>query len=136
MAEVMATQTELLRQLVQVQQAFQQFQQQRGGHNIHQPQAASYMDFLGTQPPLFHKMVEPLDVNVWICTIKSMFSLLVVPCSDANKARFATQQLCGTVRLWWKIISPCSQPIMLSLGRNSRMHSEPTIFQKGLWRGS
>jgi hypothetical protein len=33
-------------------------------------------------------------------------------------------------------ISPCSHPIMLSLGKNSRMHSEPTIFQKGLWRGS
>jgi hypothetical protein len=45
----------LLRQLVQGQQAFQKFQQQWGGHNVHQPQAASYLDFLDTQPPLFHK---------------------------------------------------------------------------------
>jgi hypothetical protein len=55
MAKIMAAQTELLRQLVQGQQAFQKFQQQWGGHNVHQPQAASYLDFLDTQPPLFHK---------------------------------------------------------------------------------
>jgi hypothetical protein len=96
----MAAQTELLHQLVQGQQVFQQFQQQRGGHNVPQPQAAGYLHFLGTQTPLFHKMEEPLDSNAWIRTIESKFSLLVAPCSDANKARFATQQLCGTARLW------------------------------------
>jgi hypothetical protein len=30
-----------------------------------------------------------------------MFSVLVVPCSDANKACFAVQQLRGTARVWW-----------------------------------
>jgi hypothetical protein len=91
----------LLFQLVQGQQAFQQFQQQRGGHNVHQPQAAGYLDFLGTQPLLFHKMEEPLNTDAWIRTIKSKFSLLVVPCFDANKAHFAAQQLRDTARLWW-----------------------------------
>jgi len=85
-AEVLAAQTELLRRLVQGQQ-----QQQRGGHNDHQPQAASYSDFLGTQPPLFNKTEEPLDADAWLRTIESKFSLLVVPCSDANKARYAAQ---------------------------------------------
>jgi hypothetical protein len=46
-------------------------------------------------------MEEPLDVDAWIRTIESKFSLLVVPCSDANKAHFAAQQLHGTARLWW-----------------------------------
>jgi hypothetical protein len=64
-AEVMAAQTELLRQLVQGQQAFQQFQQQHGGHNAHQSQAAGYLDFLATQPPLFHKTEEPLDADAF-----------------------------------------------------------------------
>jgi hypothetical protein len=46
-------------------------------------------------------MEELLNADAWILTIESKFSLLVVPCSDANKARFAAQQLCGTARLWW-----------------------------------
>ena len=82
-AEVLAAQTELLRQLVQGQQ------QQRGGQNVHQPQAASYSDFLGTQPPLFNRTEEPLDADAWLRTIESKFSLLQVPCSEASKARFA-----------------------------------------------
>ena len=83
--EYLATQTELLRQLVHGQQQ----QQQRGGHNVHQPQAASYPEFFATQPPLFNKIEEPLDA--WIRTIESKFSLLLVPCSEQNKARFAAQ---------------------------------------------
>jgi hypothetical protein len=42
-----------------------------------------------------------LDADAWIHTIESKFSILVVPCSDANKALFAVQQLRGTARLWW-----------------------------------
>ena len=94
-AEVLAAQTELLRQLVQGQQ------QQRGGQNVHQPQAASYSDFLGTQPPLFNRTEEPLDADAWHRTIESKFSLLQVPCSEASKARFDAQQLRGSARLWW-----------------------------------
>jgi len=87
-AEYLAAQTELLRQLVQRQQ---QQQQQRGGPNVHQPQAAGYPEFLATQPPLFNKTEEPLDADAWIRTIESKFSLLLAPCSEQNKARFAAQ---------------------------------------------
>ena len=52
-------------------------------------------------PPLFNVTEEPLDADAWIRTTESMFSLLVVPCSDVNKALFAAQQLHGTARLWW-----------------------------------
>jgi hypothetical protein len=44
---------------------------------------------------------EPLDANAWICTIKSKFSLLSVPCAEANKTRYATHQLRGSTRMWW-----------------------------------
>ena len=94
-AEVLATQTKILRQLVQAQQ------QQRGGPHAHQPQEASYQDFLSTQPPLFTKADEPLDVDAWIRTIESKFSLLFVPCSEENKTRYAAQQLHGSARMWW-----------------------------------
>ena len=94
-AEILATQIEILRQLVQAQQ------QQRGGHHAHQPQETSYQDFLRTQPPLFTNADDPLDVVAWIRTIESKFSLLYVPCSEANKTRYAAQQLHGSARMWW-----------------------------------
>ena len=57
--EVVIAQTELFRQFVQG----QQFQQQQDGYNVPRPQAASYLDFLGTQPPLFNVTEEPLDAD-------------------------------------------------------------------------
>ena len=50
---------------------------------------------------VFNKAEEPLDADAWIRTIESKFSLLLVPCSEQNKAHFAAQQLRGSVRLWW-----------------------------------
>jgi hypothetical protein len=94
----MAAQTKLLQQLVQGQQ---HHHQQRSVHNAPQPQVADYSDFFGTQPPMFNKMEEPLDADAWIHTIKSKFAFLTLPCSEANKARFAAQQLRGTAHIWW-----------------------------------
>ena len=45
--------------------------------------------------------MEPLDADAWINTIESKFALLTVPCSEANKACFAAQQLHGSAHLWW-----------------------------------
>jgi hypothetical protein len=93
----MAQQTELLNQLVRAQL----------GHIHHQSRSreeyasAGYQDFFGTQPPLFHKTEEPLDADAWLRTVESKFALLSAPCSEANKALFAAQQLRGTARIWW-----------------------------------
>lgn len=89
LAEIMALQTELIQQLVQGQQNQQHSQQQ--GHENYIPQAAGYQEFLGTHPPLFHQTDEPLDADAWLRTIESEFSLLPVPCSEANKTLFANQ---------------------------------------------
>jgi hypothetical protein len=83
----MARQTELLDQRVQAQQ--NQFCHQQWGRDEHP--SASYQDFFSTQPPLFYKIEEPLDADVWLHTIESKFALLSVPCSEANKALFAAQ---------------------------------------------
>jgi hypothetical protein len=93
----MARQTELLTQLVQAQMGHSR-QQSRGRD---EPLAASYQDFLSTQPPLFHKADEPLDTDAWLRTIESKFALLPAPCSDENKVLFIAQQLRGTTHLWW-----------------------------------
>jgi hypothetical protein len=97
LAEVMARQMELLNQLVQAQ--MNQFHHPSRGRDEHP--SAGYQDFLSTQPPLFHKIDEPLDADAWLCIIESKFTLLSAPCSDANKALFAAQQLRGTARIWW-----------------------------------
>jgi hypothetical protein len=76
-----------------------QFHHQSRGRD--EPPSASYQDFLSTQPPLFHKADEPLDANAWLHTVESKFALLSAPCSDANKAFLAAQQLRGTARIWW-----------------------------------
>ena len=98
-AEVMALQTELIRQLVQRQH--NQPRSQQRGREDHIPQVAGYQEFFGTQPPLFHQTNEPLDAEAWLRTIESKLALLPVPCFEANKTLFAAQQLCGTARTWW-----------------------------------
>ena len=96
LAELMAMQTELLRQLIQGQQ--NPPRQQHGGRDA---LPAGYQEFFGTHPPLFSKADDPLDADAWLRTIESKFALLAVPCADANKAQFAAQQLRGTARIWW-----------------------------------
>ena len=53
------------------------------------------------QPLLFTEADEPLDADAQIRTIESKFSWLTVPCSEANKTRYAAQQLRGSARMWW-----------------------------------
>jgi hypothetical protein len=82
---------------VQAQQ--NQFRHQQRGRDEHP--FASYQDFFSTQPPVSHKIEEPLDADAWLCTIESKFALVSTPCSEANKALFAAQQLRGNARIWW-----------------------------------
>jgi hypothetical protein len=60
LVEVMARQTKLLNQLVQAQMG--QFHHQSRGRD--EPLSASYQDFLSTQPPLFHKVTNPLTLTL------------------------------------------------------------------------
>jgi hypothetical protein len=94
---MMATQNELLRQLLQHQQMYQQ----QGERQHQQHQTASYQDFLSTHPPLFTPTDDPLDADTWIRVMESKFALLTLPCSEVSKAQFAAQQLRGVARLWW-----------------------------------
>jgi hypothetical protein len=99
MQELMAQQNEIPRQLVQRQPPHQHY----GGGDHHQrpPVAATYQEFLSTQPPLFTRAEDPLDADVWLRVVESKFPLLNGVCSDVAKVKFATQQLHGPVRTWW-----------------------------------
>jgi hypothetical protein len=88
MKELMAQRNENLRQLAQSQPPPQHY----GGGDHHQcaPAAATYQEFLSTQPPLFTRAEDPLDADVWLRVVESKFPLLNGDCSDAAKVRFAT----------------------------------------------
>jgi hypothetical protein len=89
MQELMAQQNEILRQLVQRQPYPQQF---GGGQQQCPPAAATYQEFLSTQPPLFTKAEDSLDADVCLRVVESKFPLLTGACPDAAKTtRFATQ---------------------------------------------
>jgi hypothetical protein len=94
----MAQQNEILRQLLQRQP---HPQQHGAGQPQRPPAAATYQEFLSTQPPLFTKAEDPLDADVWLRVVESKFPLLTGDCPDDTKARFAVQQLRGPARTWW-----------------------------------
>jgi hypothetical protein len=94
----MAQQNKILRQLTQHQPPPQHYGV--GDHHQRAPAAATYQEFLSTQPPLFTWTEDPLDAAVWLRVVESKFPLLNGDCSDMAKVRFATQQLRGPTRTW------------------------------------
>src|SRR5437016_3012097 len=96
LAEVVAQQTQILQMLVQ-----NQVQQQSQPHGRQgQPQLASYSDFVGTHPPIFSKVEDPLEANTWLRLMEAKFELLT--CSEEQKTLFATHQLRGPAASWWE----------------------------------
>jgi hypothetical protein len=99
-----ATQTEVLRQILQTQQQIAQ-QMNRGpphGANHEGPnQVTTYAQFIGMMPPTFSKAEDPLEAEAWIKAIEEKFSAFVLPCSEENKANFAALQLRGEALMWW-----------------------------------
>jgi hypothetical protein len=92
----MATQTEVLRHIIQTQQQITQQMQQKPpvGANHDGPQmVTTYSQFIGMKPPTFMKAEEPLDADAWVRAIEAKFSAFVLPCSEERKASFATLQL-------------------------------------------
>jgi hypothetical protein len=52
------------------------------------------------KPPTFLKADDPLEAEAWIKAIDAKFSAFVLPCSEENKANFATLQLRGEALMW------------------------------------
>jgi hypothetical protein len=101
----MATQTEVLRQILQTQQKIAQQMQQRPpmGANHDGPQlVTTYSQFIGMKPPTFIKAEEPLDADAWVRAIEAKFSAFVLPCSEEHKASLAALQLRGEALMWWE----------------------------------
>jgi hypothetical protein len=100
----MATQTEVLRQILQTQQQIAQ-KMNRGlphGANHEGPnQVTTYAQFIGMEPPTFSKAEDPLEAEAWIKAIEAKFSAFVMPCSEKNKANFTALQLRGEALMWW-----------------------------------
>jgi hypothetical protein len=119
--ELMAQQSEILRQLAQRQPPPQHY---GGGDHQRHPAAATYQEFLSTQPPLFTRAEDPLDADVWLRVVESKFPLLHGVCSEV------TQGLGGTIFLL------CSQMTERWNGESSRQLSGGIIYQHTLWTES
>jgi hypothetical protein len=63
----MVTQTEVLRQLLQMQLMAQQLQQRppHGANHDGPHTVTTYAQFIGMKPPTFVKVEEPLEANAW-----------------------------------------------------------------------
>jgi hypothetical protein len=59
----------------------------------------SYTDFLVTHPPTFTEVIDPLEVDNWLCIIESKFELL--HCTKIEKTLFTTQHLHGLASALW-----------------------------------
>ena len=57
-------------------------------------------DFQQTNPPVFSKNIEPLDVDDWIHTINNNLEVAVV--DEADKVLFSIHFLAGPARTWWE----------------------------------
>jgi hypothetical protein len=100
----MATQTEVLRLILQTQQQTAQQMNRGPPHGVDHEgpnQVTTYAQFIGMKPPTFSKAEHPLEAEAWIKAIEAKFSALVMPCSEENKANFTALQLRGEALMWW-----------------------------------
>jgi hypothetical protein len=131
--ELMAQQNEILRQLAQRQPPPQHY---GGGDHQRHPAAATYQEFLSTQPPLSTRAEDPLDADVWLKVVESKFPLLHGVCSELTKVRFATHQLRGPARTWWDhflAMQPADHEVEW---REFKAAFRGTIYQQALWTTS
>jgi hypothetical protein len=93
----MATQTEVLRQILQTQQIAQKMNREppHGANHEGPNQVTTYAQFITMKPSTFAKAEDPLEAEAWIKAIEAKFSTFVLPCSEENKANFAALQLRG-----------------------------------------
>jgi hypothetical protein len=129
----MAQQNEILRQLDQRQPPPQHY---GGGDHQRHPTAATYQEFLSTQPPLFTRAEDPLDADVWLRVVESKFPLLHGVCSEVTKVRFTTQQLRGPARTWWDHFLAMHPDDREVEWREFKAAFRDTIYQQALWTES
>jgi hypothetical protein len=102
--QFMVTQTEVMRQLLQMQQQLaQQLQNNLRGENIEgQPRVTKYEHFYAMKPPTFEEAKEPVVVDAWIRAIEAKFFVFTLHCSEECKSSFAALWLRGAVLIWWE----------------------------------
>jgi hypothetical protein len=93
--QLLATQNNLMRRLVE--------NDERRGAELQQSRQQEkdslYSDFLATHPSVFADAIDPMEADIWLCTMESKFRLL--HCTEYQKTLYATQQLRGSVGAWW-----------------------------------
>jgi hypothetical protein len=131
--ELMAQQNEILRQLAQRQPPPQHY---GGGDHQRHPAAATYQEFLSTQPPLFSRAEDPLDADVWLRVVESKFPLLHGVAQRSPKSGSLPNSFADLQGLGGITFLLCSQRTERWSGGSSRQLSEDTIYRPGSWTGN
>ena len=91
--------TQGTRTVVQYAQVFNQLCQYAGHHmDTDAKKRERFRRGLSTK---LQERLNLVRADSWIRTIESKFSLLTVPCSEANMTRYAAQQFRRSARMWW-----------------------------------
>src|SRR4051812_12131107 len=72
------------------------------GHGNQDNHGSKLKNFQNSNPPIFSKSKEPLDVDDWLRTMEN--NLEVTGVEDNEKVLFATHYLAGDARAWWNSI--------------------------------
>src|SRR5664279_644109 len=71
-------------------------------------QRSKLKDFQATNPPIFAKVVQPLDADDWLLTIEN--NLVVAGVGANEKVLYTTHYLFGLARSWWESIKAMQPP--------------------------
>jgi hypothetical protein len=93
--QLLATQNNLMRRLVENEERRgAELQQSR-----HQEKDSLYSDFLATHPSVFADAIDPMEADIWLCTMESKFRLL--HCTEYQKDSICNA---ATKRLSWSLV--------------------------------
>jgi hypothetical protein len=90
LAEVMANQTHLLKEMIR----------NNAAQRAPLDQEISLMDLQKCDPPTFISAPEPLVADDWLRDMELKFQHMHIP--NGSKVLFATYQFCGPALAWWQ----------------------------------
>jgi hypothetical protein len=122
----MARQTELLDMLVQAQQ--HQFRSPQCGREEHP--SAGYQDFFSMQPPLFHKLKNPLMQMPGSIPLSPSLHYSLPHAPKQTKLSSQPNSFVVLLAFGGTTTMPCNRMDMFLLGKNSRLPLGRTISRK------
>src|SRR4051812_36047533 len=102
------------------------------GHGNQDHHGSKLKNFQNTNPPIFTKSEEPLDVEDWLQTMENNLEVAGVEANE--KVLFATHYLAGYARAWWNNVRTMTGGQMMTWEefkvKFSRTHVPPGLIKR------